>query len=55
MINAKRDYRSPWRSRAPLEWQDGDNPYELFAVALWSVIGVALTTMLLWLALGGEL
>jgi hypothetical protein len=52
---AKRDYRSSWRTSAPAEWQDRDNPYELFAVGLWSVVGVALTTMLTWLALGGEL
>jgi hypothetical protein len=52
---AKRDYRSTWRPGAPAEWQDRDNPYELFAVGLWSVVGVALTTLLTWLALGGEL
>jgi len=52
---AKRDYRSTWRPGAPAEWQDRDNPYELFAVGLWSVVGVALTTILTWLALGGEL
>ena len=32
---AKRDYRSTWRPGAPAEWQDRDNPYELFAVGLW--------------------
>ncbi len=52
---AKRDYRSSWRPGATAEWQDRDNPYELFAVCLWSVVGVALTTLLTWLALGGEL
>ena len=52
---AKRDYRSSWRPGAPAEWQDRDNPYGLFAVCLWSVVGVALTTLVTWLALGGEL
>ena len=52
---AKRDYRSSWRPGAAAEWQDRDNPNELFAVCLWSVVGVALTTLLTWLALGGEL
>jgi hypothetical protein len=52
---AKRDYRSPWPPGAPAEWQDAGKPYELVAVCLWSVVGVALTTLLTWLALGGGL
>ena len=55
MMIAERDYRSTWRPGAPAEWQDRDNPYEFFAVGLWSVVGVALTIMLTWLALGGQL
>jgi hypothetical protein len=38
----------------PAELHDGDKPFELVAVCLWSVVGVALTTLLIWLALGGE-
>jgi hypothetical protein len=33
---------------------EGDKPFELVAVCLWSVVGVALTTLMIWLALGGE-
>jgi hypothetical protein len=55
MIIAKRDYRSSWPPGAPAEWQDAGKPYELVAVCLWSVVGVALTTLLTWLALGGGL
>jgi hypothetical protein len=36
------------------EWHEGDKPFELVTVCLWSVVGVALTTLLIWLALGGE-
>jgi hypothetical protein len=64
---AKRDYRSSWRLGAPAgvmsssglgspaEWEDRNKPYELIAVCLWSVVGVALSTLLMWLALGGYL
>ena len=38
----------------PTEWQHGDRPFELATVCLWSVVGVALTTLLIWLALGGD-
>jgi hypothetical protein len=38
----------------PTEWHDGDKPFELVAVCLWLVVGVALSTLLIWLALGGE-
>jgi hypothetical protein len=33
---------------------DGDKPFVLVAIYLWSVVGVALTTLLIWLALGGH-
>jgi hypothetical protein len=36
-----------------VEWHDGDKPFELVTVCLWSVVGVALTTLLIWLAVGG--
>jgi hypothetical protein len=55
MITAKRDYRYHWRPGAPPEWQGRDKPYALVVVCLWSVVGVALTTLLMWLALGGKL
>jgi len=47
---AKRDYRSSWRSGAAAEWQNRDTSNELFAICLWSIVGVALTTLLTWLA-----
>jgi len=40
---------------APGQWEDRNKPYELIAVCLWSVVGVALSTLLMWLALGGYL
>jgi hypothetical protein len=67
MITAKRDYRSSWRLGAPAgamsssrlgspaEWEDRNKPYELIAVCLWSVVGVVLSALLMWLALGGYL
>jgi hypothetical protein len=36
------------------ESHDADKPFELVTVCLWSVVGVALTTLLIWLALDGE-
>ena len=36
------------------ESHDADKPFELVAICLWSIIGVALATLLIWLALGGE-
>lgn len=54
MIIAKRDYRAAWRPTAPVSW-DNDANYALTAVCLWSVIGVALVTLVTWLTLGGEL
>ena len=41
----------PLSTRA--EWHDDDKSFELVTVCLWSVVGVALTTLLIWLALGG--
>ena len=38
----------------PMESHDGDKPFELVAICLWSVVGVALTTLLIWLVLGGK-
>lgn len=37
----------------PVESHDGDKPFELVTVCLWSIVGVALTTLLIWLAVGG--
>jgi hypothetical protein len=34
--------------------QEDEKPFALVAVSLWSAVGVALTTLLIWLALGGE-
>jgi hypothetical protein len=39
----------------PIERHDGEKPFELVAVCLWSVVGVALITLLIWLALGGKM
>jgi hypothetical protein len=36
------------------ESHDGDKPFELVAICLWSVVAVALSTLLIWLALGGH-
>jgi nitrate reductase NapE component len=30
---------------------DEDKPFKLVAVCLWSIVGVALTTLMVWLAL----
>jgi hypothetical protein len=48
-----RTHPLPTRS-GPTESQDGDKPFELVAICLWSVVGVALSTLLIWLALGGH-
>jgi hypothetical protein len=32
-----------------------DTPYDLVVVCLWSVFGVAVTALVIWLALGGAL
>ena len=48
-----RTHPLPTLSR-PTESHDDDKPFELVTVCLWSVVGVALTTLLIWLALGGE-
>ena len=49
---ANRNSRASWFGR-PAAQQDGDTPYELVAVCMWSVLGVALVALVLWLALGG--
>jgi hypothetical protein len=33
---------------------DSDKPFALVTVCLWSIVGVALATLLIWLALGGQ-
>ncbi len=51
---ANRNSRASWFGRPPLQ-QEGDTPYELVAVCMWSVLGVALVALVLWLALGGTI
>jgi hypothetical protein len=51
---ANRNSRTSWTGRQS-ERQDGDTPYELVAVCMWSVLGVALAALVLWLALGGTI
>jgi len=46
--------RHYWHGAAPAEWQEANSPYELVTVCSWSIVGVALTTLLMWLALGGQ-
>jgi hypothetical protein len=36
----------------PTDQPEGQKPFGLVVVCLWSVIGVALTALLIWLALG---
>jgi hypothetical protein len=36
----------------PTEDDDGEKPFHLVAVGLWSIVGVTLTALLIWLALG---
>jgi hypothetical protein len=50
---ANRHYRAS-RTSGSQERQDGDNPYELVVVCLSSIFGVAMTALLIWLALGGR-
>jgi hypothetical protein len=49
---ANRDYRA--RAGASSERQDGGAPYELVVVCMSSILGVAVTALLIWLALGGR-
>ena len=51
---ANRNSRTSWIGR-PSARQEGDTPYELVAVCMWSVLGVALAALVLWLALGGTI
>ena len=51
---ANRNARASWTGRRS-ERPDGDTPYELVAVCMWSVLGVALVALVLWLALGGTI
>jgi hypothetical protein len=51
---ANRNARTFWTGRRSGQ-QDGDTPYELVAVCMWSVLGVALVALVLWLALGGTI
>ena len=53
LMVANRNSRASWISRRSPQ-QDGDTPYELVAVCMWSVLGVALVALVLWLALGGD-
>jgi len=46
--------RHYWHTAAPAEWQKSESPYALVTVCSWSMVGVALTTLLMWLALGGQ-
>jgi hypothetical protein len=38
----------------PPEQEDAGKPFALVTVCLWSTVGIALTTFLIWLALGGH-
>ena len=49
---ANRDYRA--RASGSSERQDAGAPYELVVVCLSSIFGVAVTALLIWLALGGR-
>ncbi len=49
---ANRNSRASWMGRRSGQ-QDGATPYELVAVCMWSVLGVALVAVVLWVALGG--
>jgi hypothetical protein len=51
---ANRNSRASWIGRLSAQ-QEGDTPYELVAVCMWSVLGVALVALVLWLALGGTI
>ena len=51
---ANRNSRASWNGR-PGAQQDGDTPYELVAVCMWSVLCVALVGLVLWVALGGTI
>jgi len=51
---ANRNSRASWIGR-PSAQQEGETPYELVAVCMWSVLGVALVALVLWLALGGTI
>jgi hypothetical protein len=51
---ANRNSRASWIGRRSAQ-QEGDTPYELVAVCMWSVLGVALVALVLWLALGGTI
>ena len=51
---ANRNSRTSWIGRRSAQ-QEGDTPYELVAVCMWSVLGVALVALVLWLALGGTI
>jgi len=46
--------RHYWHGAAPAEWQEANSPYELVTMCFWSIVGVALTALLIWLALGGQ-
>ena len=52
---ADRNSRASWMRRQSAQQQEGETPYELVAVCMWSVLGVALVALVLWLALGGTI
>ena len=51
---ANRNSLASWIGQRSAQ-QDGDTPYELVAVCVWSVLGVALVALVLRLALGGTI
>jgi nitrate reductase NapE component len=51
---ANRNSRTSWTGRQSTH-REGETPYELVAVCMWSVLGVALVALVLWLALGGTI
>jgi hypothetical protein len=54
LMVANRNSRASWIGRQSPQ-HEGDTPYELVAVCMWSVLGVALVALVLWLALGGTI
>jgi hypothetical protein len=52
-MNAKRDQHY-WHEATPPEWQYSDSRYELVTICFWSIVVVSLASLLLWLALGGQ-
>ncbi len=50
---AKRDQHY-WPGATPPESRYSDSPYALVTICIWSIVVVSLASLLLWLALGGQ-